>query len=137
MAPETGPDTYERRDLTTISYRKRELVMYPVQRQEFEILASGYSSIHLGLFGGFLGVTSTIGVTLATVPLSESMATRFWTGLFIFGAFSLYCGLMAVRDYRKSQAVLSTIKSETVDVVLTDGASPKGSAPESSSTPTG
>jgi hypothetical protein len=55
-------------DLTTVSYRKRELVMYPVQKQEFDILASGYSSIHLALFGIFFGTALTSFVTFESVP---------------------------------------------------------------------
>ena len=38
-------DAYEGRDLATIRYRKRPLVIYPIQAQEFDVLASGHSSI--------------------------------------------------------------------------------------------
>jgi hypothetical protein len=106
-------------DLTTVSYRKRELVMYPVQKQEFDILASGYSSIHLALFGIFFGTALTSFVTFESVPLGEPTATRFWLAAITFGALSLYCGVMAIKDYRNCRTVLKTIKSETIDVVVT------------------
>ena len=38
-------DVYEGRDLATIRYRKRPLVIYPIQAREFGVLPSGHSSI--------------------------------------------------------------------------------------------
>lgn len=38
-------DVYEGRDLSTIRYRKRPLVIYPIQAQEFDVLPSGHGSI--------------------------------------------------------------------------------------------
>jgi hypothetical protein len=108
----------EAEQLTVVSYRKRQLVMYPVQRTEFEILASGYSSVHLGLAAGCFGAGITLAATIASVNLSEPMGTRFWSGLLILGIATLYFGFMAGRDYFKSKRVIATIKSETVDVVV-------------------
>jgi hypothetical protein len=92
--------------------------MYPVQRTEFEILASGYSSIHLGLAAGCFGASITLGATIASVNLTEPTGTRFWTFLLIFGIATIYFGFMAARDYINSKRVIATIKSETVDVVV-------------------
>ena len=114
-------DSYRPDDLTTVSFRKRSLVMFPVQKKELDDLAAGYSSIHTGLFGCFVGVLCTLIVALATTPLPEPMARRFWDGLYFFAAASLYCGLMAIRDYWNSRNVLATIRSETVDVVVKSG----------------
>jgi hypothetical protein len=108
----------EPEQLTVVSYRKRQLVMYPVQRTEFEILASGYSSIHLGLAAGCFGASITLGATIASVNLTEPTGTRFWTFLLIFGIATIYFGFMAARDYINSKRVIATIKSETVDVVV-------------------
>jgi len=105
-------------ELTTVSYRKRQLVMYPVQKHEFEILASGYSSIHLGLAGCFFGAAITIGVTLGSVTLPELAHRIFIDCLVITIIAMLYCGLMAIRDYRNSKKVIGSIRSETVDVVI-------------------
>ncbi len=113
-------DDYQTSALTTVAYLKRKLVMYPVLKQEFEVLASGYTSIHMGLFCCFFGVLSTLVITLATVPLSEQFVTRFWTVSSVFGMGSLYCGLMAVRDYKSSRKVLVEIRSGTAGG-LTDG----------------
>lgn len=110
---------YAPEQLTTVSYRKRQLVMYPVQKHEFDILTSGYSSAHLGLFTGFLGAAFTLGATIASVPLPEPTGTRFWNGFIIVSAFTVYFCAMSVRDWFRARAVISTIKSETVDVVVT------------------
>lgn len=114
--------------LTVVSYRKRQLVMYPVQKTEFEILATGYNSIHLGLAAGCFGAAITLGATIASVPLPEPTGTRFWTGLIILTLATIYFGLMAVRDYRNSQKVISAIKSETVDIVVGEVKPPIGTA---------
>jgi hypothetical protein len=105
-------------ELTTVSYRKRQLVMYPVQKHEFEILASGYSSIHLGLAGCFFGAAITIGVTIGSVALPEAAHRVFTDCLIITIIATLYCGLMAIRDYRNSKKVVGSIRSETIDVVV-------------------
>src|SRR5215831_12003434 len=107
--------------LTTVSYRKRELIMYPVQKHEFEILASGYSSVHLGLFGCFFGGFITLLVTMLSVAMPEPLGTRFFVATLGLGLASVYCGLMAIRDYRNSRKVISGIRSETVDVVVAEG----------------
>jgi len=124
MADRPAVPQLEPEQLTVVSYRKRQLVMYPVQRTEFEILASGYSSIHLGLAAGCFGASITLGATIASVNLSEPIGTRFWTFLLIFGIATLYFGFMAGRDYLNSKKVIATIKSETVDVVVGEAKSP-------------
>jgi len=92
--------------------------MYPVQKHEFEILASGYSSIHLGLAGCFFGAAITLGATVASVTLSEGVHRIFVDSLFMSVAFTFYCGLMAIRDYRNSKKVVGSIRAETIDVVV-------------------
>jgi hypothetical protein len=92
--------------------------MYPVQKHELEIMASGYNSVHLGLATGCFGAAVTAAATIASVPLPEPAGTRFWSGLIILVIATLYFGLMAMKDYRKSQKVIGGIKSETVDVVI-------------------
>jgi len=124
MADRPAVPHLEPEQLTVVSYRKRQLVMYPVQRTEFEILASGYSSIHLGLAAGCFGASITLGATIASVNLSEPIGTRFWTFLLIFGIATLYFGFMAGRDYLNSKKVIATIKSETIDVVVGEAKSP-------------
>jgi hypothetical protein len=110
--------TYQSKDLTTITYRKRALVMYPVQEHEFDILASGYNSLHTALFGVCFGAALTCWITFWVTKLGEPLATRFWTAALTFSIVSIYCGCMAVRDYRNARKILSTIKTETVDVTI-------------------
>jgi hypothetical protein len=111
--------TYESKDLTTVTYRKRTLVMYPVQRHEFDILASGYNSLHTAFCGIFFGAALTCWVTYWTVVLAEPMKSRFWLAALGFSAGAVYCLCMAIREYLKSREILDTIKAETVDVAIT------------------
>jgi len=104
--------------LTVISYRKRKLVMYPVQKTEFDILSSGYNSIHLGLAAGCFGAAVTLATTIASVSLPEPMGTRFWVSLLILVLATIRFGFIARREYRASQELIAAIKSETVDVVI-------------------
>jgi hypothetical protein len=45
-----GKPPFEIKDLTVLSYQRRSLEMYPMLRQELEMLVSGYCSVYLALF---------------------------------------------------------------------------------------
>lgn len=120
MADDTKTPTFASgriEGLTTITYRKRKLEMYPVFDHELKELGSGYSSPHLGLCGMALGTFVTLLITVLTVPLSEAAKTRFIVLCVVFGVFMLYFGIMAARDWSNAKQRIKKIRSETVGTV--------------------
>jgi hypothetical protein len=111
---------YKAQDLTTVIHRKRRLVMYSVQKSELDMLAEGYTSIHLALCGISFGAAMTILVTLVAVALHETSRRLFSDALVIFLLGTLYCGAMAFLDRRRAGGLLKTINSEMVDVVVAE-----------------
>ena len=116
---ERQPSVYRAEDLTAIRYRKRSLEMYPMLEQELRTLAGGYSSPHLALCGMSFGAFSSVTITLGTVStLTESAKNKFSAALLIMGVFTLYFGLMAIRDWNRSRKIISQIRKETVEAVI-------------------
>jgi carbon starvation protein CstA len=104
---------FEIKDLTILSYRPRNLEMYPMLRQEVELLVAGYCSVYLGLFGIAFGALATAYITAKTVVLSESDRRFFWTVVVITAFLSLTFGVLAIRDVWNSRAVMDRLRKET------------------------
>ena len=105
-------------ELTTVTYRKRSLVMYPVQENELNMLCSTFNSIHFGLFGISLGAAISLGIAVFTVSIPEPIGTRFFVAFMISCVFTIYCGLLAARDWFRSDRLVRNIKTETVEVIV-------------------
>jgi uncharacterized membrane protein len=104
---------FEIKDLTVLSYQRRSLEMYPMLRQELEMLVSGYCSVYLALFGIAFGTLVTAYITAKTVVLSESDRHFFWTVVVITAFFSVAFGVLAGRDVWNSRAMMNRLRKET------------------------
>jgi hypothetical protein len=101
------------KDLTVMTHMKREFVLYQVEESELTTFASGYASIHFGLFGlAFGGLISSV-TTLRTAVLSGSASTLFFSMFFVSLLGSLYFGLMARRDYKACKDAVLRIKTQS------------------------
>jgi len=87
--------------------------MYHILRQDLDNLISGYASIHLTLFGIAFGAALTLIITYYAVPLEEPIKTRFWSVGVVSTVITVYCGIMACRDWRRARAHIKRIKEET------------------------
>ena len=111
---------FEIKDLTEICYRRRSLEMYPMLRQDLDILVSGYSSVYLSFFGIAFGTFVTVIMTLKTVALPEADHRLFSDVAVITLSFSALFGVLAARDWWKSRGVISQLRKETVEVHVTE-----------------
>ena len=96
--------------------------MYPILEQELETLASGYSSVHLALFGIAFGATVSLGITLKTVPMLDPLGHGFFTATLVLGLAAVYCGIRAVLDQLRTRKLVKQMRKETVEVVVQAGA---------------
>jgi len=120
QTPSIVPSPYGAESLTVIKYRKRSLEMYPMLDSELRELISGYSSVHLAFFGAGASAFFASLTTLLTVPLSNSLSTKFFCTVLISGAFALYSGVMAAKDWLKSRNIVRQMRKETGDIVVQD-----------------
>lgn len=93
--------------------------MYPILEQELQILASGYSSAHLALFGIAVGGFTSSLITYVTVELPEPIKRRFFDAMLVSAICVLYFGIMAIRDWRRTSGLAKQLRKETVEVIVT------------------
>ena len=110
---ESGIQTPERGSYTVIAHYKQRIEMYHILRQDLDNLISGYGSIHLTLFGIAVGAALTVIITYYAVPLQEPIKTRFWAAGVISIVISVYCGIMAYRDWCRARDHIKRIKEDT------------------------
>ena len=104
-------------DLTTVTIRKRNIVLYPLHEQEIDTLIKGYTSQNFTLFGLTAGIAATTLITLLTVrPLN------FFAAIFL-GLSCILCTILsfdykarADKDRQNSANVIKTVRQETVEV---------------------
>jgi hypothetical protein len=113
--------SYRVQDLTVIKYRKRSLQMYPLLEQELQTLVSGYGSVHLGLFGAAFGASVSLGVTLETVPMADSLRHDFFTATLVLVLASVYCGVRAILDGVRSRKLIKQLRKETAEAIVQGG----------------
>lgn len=90
--------------------------MYPVLHQGLRTLVSGYTSVYLALFGMALGAFVTLLTTLLTVPLQEAVHRFFQDATLIAAGFTMLLGVMAGRDWWKSNEEMKKLQKETTEV---------------------
>ena len=113
-----GTSPFTPKDLTTISYCRRTLEMYPVLDQELQTLVSGYTSIYLALFGMAFGAFLTLLTSVLTVQLQEVEHRFFKDATLIMGIFTVILGFMAGRDWWRSSEQMKKLKRETSKVEI-------------------
>ena len=86
------------RDLTSSTFMKRDFIMYQVEEDELDNLASGETSLHFTLFGLSFGALLSTITTLATATLAQKAQT-FFDCLFLVSLLASICfGAMAWRN---------------------------------------
>lgn len=106
------------RPQTTVTHRRRNLVMYSLHKLEISILRAGYSSPGLGLFGLFLGIAATCYISCKTVNLPPDISLKFWIASVLCGGLAVICMFWAIRDWYRSKQVLDAVDEETVELVI-------------------
>lgn len=106
-------------DFAVMTYMSREFVFLPVEQNELNTLATGYNSIHFGLFGICFGSLLTLAITAGTVSLSQYAKNGFLSASIVFLLASIYFGAMARKDYRDSKDLLARImKSQSTPTAI-------------------
>jgi hypothetical protein len=109
-------------DLAVMKHMSREFVLFQVEENELDQLGAGYNSINLALFGISFGAFLTVGITWivqAHSPTSLSIKETlvYFCSTLIFGAASVYLGLLARKDYSNSQKTIARIKSQSKPII--------------------
>lgn len=102
-----------------ITHHKRAIEMYHVLKQELDILISGFSSLHMALFGIASGAAITCYVTYNTAQLPEPLKTKYWMATFLTTVLAIYFGLMAGKDWFKARKEIQRIKNEVTTETIT------------------
>src|SRR2546423_7009298 len=85
----------------TIVVVRRRLVLYEVTAAELEELTSPRLTFDMSLAGSFLGAAVASVIALVTIPLDVSHLLGFVAAASSTATGSLWCGLDAMRTYRK------------------------------------
>jgi hypothetical protein len=116
--PPTSAYRKANRPVTTVTHRKRNLVMYSLQKHEVDVLRAGYSSPCLGLFGLFAGASLALWLTYEQWSPPDPIANRIWSGCLICAGLAVICGFLAVREWWNCRTVMDTLTEETVEFVV-------------------
>ena len=95
----------------TVTYVPRHVEVYQLLGEELDAIAGGAHSIHLTLFGISIGALVALAITLGTGQVTSMLAFSGFVGASVaaFGLSTLF-GLLALRDWRRHQALISNIK---------------------------
>ena len=97
----------------TVAVVPRHVEVYPLLGEELDAIAGDAHSIHLTLFGISIGALVTLAITLGTGQVTSALAFAGFVGASVaaFGLSTLF-GLLALRDWRRHQALIRNIKRE-------------------------
>ncbi len=112
------------RPQTTVTHRKRNLVMYSLQKHEVDVLRAGYSSPCLGLFGVFGGATLALWLSYSQWKPPEPIATRMYDATLICGGLAIICAFLAAKEWWNAKQLVDTITEETIEYVVEEKKEP-------------
>jgi hypothetical protein len=103
--------------ITSITHRRRNLIMYSLQKHEVDSLKAGYTSPCLALFGLFAGAALTLWLTYWTVTVTESVSNKLFFSALSTSGLAVICLAFSIREWCAANRIIQTVMSETVEFV--------------------